>query len=32
MRFLVRHLRRATRFWRPPGFGVNAVAAGDRCR
>ena len=32
MRFLLRHLPRATRFWRPPGSGVNAVAAGDRCR
>ena len=32
MRFLFRHLPRATRFWRPWGHPVNAVAAGDRCR
>ncbi len=32
MRFLFRHLPRATIFWRPPRHPVNAVAAGDRCR
>ena len=32
MRFLLRHLRRSTIFWRPRGRRVNAVAAGDRCR
>ena len=32
MRFLFRHLPRATRFWRSRGHPVNAVAAGDRCR